>query len=106
MEDLDGSRGDPHVDLGADQRMRGRIKKVMNLDVIVEIDPRAPPFRELPIVGGQGDEDVALDGLEQITSARPRLRIGRSFMRCMTRVIAALHSASEKNVRWRNRPRM
>ena len=24
MEDLDGSRGDPHVDLGADQRMRGR----------------------------------------------------------------------------------
>ena len=61
MEDLDGSRGDPHVDLGADQRVRDRIEKVMDLDVIVEIDPRAPPFRELPIVGGQGDEGVALD---------------------------------------------
>ena len=44
--------------------MRDRIEKVMDLDVIVEIDPPAPPFRELPIVGGQGDEDVALDGLE------------------------------------------
>ena len=42
----------------------------MRLDVIVEVDPRAPPFREVPIVGGQGDEDVALDGLEQITSAQ------------------------------------
>ena len=37
---------------------------------------------------------------------RPRLRMGRSFMRCMTRAIAALHSASEKNVSARSRPRM
>jgi len=69
MEDLDGSRRDPHVDLGADQRVRDRIKKVMDLDVIVEINPRAPPFRELPIVGGQGGEGVVLDGLEQLASA-------------------------------------
>ena len=70
MEDLDGARGDPHVDLGADERVRNRIEKVMDLDVIVEIDPRAPPFRELPIVGGQGDEGVALDCLEQLASAQ------------------------------------
>ena len=70
MEDLDGSRRDPHVDLGADQRVRGRVQKVMDLDVIVEIDPRAPPFRELPIISGQGDEGVALDCLEQLTSAQ------------------------------------
>ena len=70
MEDLDRSRGDPHVDLGADERVRDRIQKVMDLDVIVEIDPRAPPFRELPIVGGQGDEGVALDRLEQLASAQ------------------------------------
>src|SRR5271167_696969 len=38
MEDLDGSRGDPHVDLGADQRVRDRIEKVMDLDVVVEVD--------------------------------------------------------------------
>jgi hypothetical protein len=48
MEDLDHARGDPHVDLGADQRVRDRIEKIMDFDVIVEIDPRAPPFRELP----------------------------------------------------------
>ena len=53
--------GDPHLDLGADERVRDRIQKVMDLDVVVEIDPRAPPFCELPIVGGQGDEGVALD---------------------------------------------
>src|SRR5271166_6194183 len=41
MEDLDHARSDPHVDLGADERVRDRIKKVMDLDVIVEIDPRA-----------------------------------------------------------------
>ena len=64
MEDLDRARGDPHIDLGADQRVRDRIEKVMDLDVIVEIDPGAPPFRELPIVGRQGDEGVALDCLE------------------------------------------
>ena len=27
MEDLDGSRGDPHVDLGADERVRNRIRE-------------------------------------------------------------------------------
>ena len=69
MEDLDHARGDPHVDLGADERVRDRIQEVMDLDVIVEIDARAPPFRELPILGGQGDEGVALDLLEQLAAA-------------------------------------
>ncbi len=73
MEDLDRARGGPHVDLGADERVRDRIEEVMDLDVIVEIDPRAPPFRELPIVGGQGDEGVALDLLEQLPSAQAEI---------------------------------
>src|ERR1700735_1018894 len=106
MEDLDGSRRDPHVDLGADQRVRDRMEKVMDFDVIVEIDTRGPPFRELPIVGGQGDEASRSIFSNSSRRLRPRLRMGRSFMRCMTRAMAALHSASEKNVRWRSRPRM
>src|SRR5208282_5101474 len=61
MEDLDRSRGDPHVDLGADQRVRNRIEKVMGLDVVVQVDPRPPPFRELPVISGQGGEGVALE---------------------------------------------
>jgi hypothetical protein len=66
MEDLDRARGDPHVDLGADERVGNRIQEVMDLDVIIEIDPGAPPFRELPIVGGQGVESAAFDLLEQL----------------------------------------
>ena len=106
MEDLNRACGDSHVDLGADQRVGDRIEKVMDLDVIVEIDPRTPPFRELPIVGGQGDEGVALDLSNSSRRLRPRLRMGRSFMRRMTRAMAALHSASEKKVSPRSRPRM
>ncbi len=41
MEDIDHARGDPQVDLGADQCVRDRIRKVMYLDVIVGADPRA-----------------------------------------------------------------
>ena len=90
MEDLDGSRRDPHVDLGADQRVRDRIEKVMDLDVIVEVDPRAPPFRELPIVGGQGGEGVALNGLEQLASAQAEVAHGT--------LVHALHDVSNRRV--------
>ncbi len=76
MEDLDRARGDSHVDLGADERVGDRIEKVMDLDVIVEIDPRAPPFREFPIVGGQGDEGVKLDCLKQLASAQAEVAHG------------------------------
>ena len=90
MEDLDRARGDPHVDLGADQRVRDRIKKVMDLDVIVEVDPRAPPLRELPIVGGQGGEGVALDGLEQLASAQAEVAHGT--------LVHALHDERDRRV--------
>src|ERR1700723_3351335 len=53
MEHLDRVPGDANLDLGADQRVWNRVEKVMDLDVIIEIDPRAPPFRELPILGRQ-----------------------------------------------------
>ncbi len=90
MEYLDGARGDPHVDLGADERVRDRIEKVMDLDVIVEIDPRAPPFRELPIVGGQGDESVALDLLEQLAPAQAEVAHGT--------LVHALHDERDRLV--------
>ena len=51
MEHLDRVRGDANPDLGADQRVWNRVAEVMDLDVVIEIDPRAPPFRELPILG-------------------------------------------------------
>ena len=48
----------------------------MDLDVIVEIDLRAPPFRELPVLGGQANEGGAFDRLEQLGRLTPRLRMG------------------------------
>jgi hypothetical protein len=70
MKDLDRARGDPRLDLGADQGARNRIEEAMDFNVIVEVDARAPPFRELRVVG-QGDEGVALDLLEQFAPAQP-----------------------------------
>ena len=90
MEDLDRARGDPHLNLGADERVWNRIEKVMDLDVIVEIDPRAPPFRELPIVGGQGDEGVALDLLEQLATAQAEVAHGT--------LVHALHDERDRLV--------
>ena len=53
MEHLDGARRDANLDLGANERVRNRVEEVMDLDVIIEVDSRAPPFRELPILGRQ-----------------------------------------------------
>ena len=64
MEDFDGPRGDAHIDFLANERVRNRVQELMDLDVIIEVDPRASPFRELPVLGGQVVEDAALDLLE------------------------------------------
>jgi hypothetical protein len=76
MEYLDSTGGDPHIDLGADERVRNRIQEVMDLNVIVEVDARAPPFRELPIVGRQPVEGVALDLLKQLPAANAEFAHG------------------------------
>ncbi len=54
---------------GANEGVRNRVEEVLDLDVIVDVDPRAAPFRELPVLGWQRVEDVPLDLLEQITAA-------------------------------------
>src|ERR1700722_20868824 len=41
MEDLDDALGDANLDLGANEGVRNRVEEVTDLDVIVEIDPRA-----------------------------------------------------------------
>src|SRR5271170_6101181 len=76
MEHLDDLRGDANLDLGANQRMRNRIQEVVDLVVIIEIDPRAPPFRALPIFGRQRGEDGAFDLLEQLAPAQTEMAHG------------------------------
>ena len=76
MEHLDRVRGDANLDLGADQRVWNRVAEVMDLDVVIEIDPRAPPFRELPILCRQAVERGTLDLLEQFAPAQAEMAHG------------------------------
>jgi hypothetical protein len=71
-KDLDGARRDAHLDLGANERVWNRIEEVVDLDVIVEVDPRAPPFRELPVLRRQRSQGVTFDLLEQLASAEAK----------------------------------
>src|SRR5271170_4702967 len=76
MEHLDRARGDAKLDLGANQGVRNRVEEVMDLDVIIEVDSRAPPFRELPILCRQAVERGALDLLEQFAPAQAEMAHG------------------------------
>ena len=69
MEHLDDALGDADLDLGANEGVRDRVQKVVDLDVIIEIDARSPPFRELPILRWQAIEGGAFDLLEQLAPA-------------------------------------
>ena len=71
MEYLDGARGDAHIDLGADQRVRHRVVEALDIDVIVEPDPSQTPFGELVIDCRQAPQRRPLDGLEQVLPAHP-----------------------------------
>src|SRR6516164_4510091 len=44
VEDLDRRRGDPRLDLLADQLVRHAVEMLGNLDVVVEVDPAALPL--------------------------------------------------------------
>src|SRR6202050_5363442 len=48
----------------------------MDFDVIIQVDSRAPPFRELPILGWQAVERGALDLLEQLAPAQTEMAHG------------------------------
>src|SRR5271163_2138935 len=76
MEDLDGACGDANLDLGANKRMRDRVEEVMDFDVIIQVDSRAPPFRELPVLGRQAVEDGAFYLLEQLSPAQTEMAHG------------------------------
>ena len=101
VEHLDHSRGDPHIDLGASERVPNRVEEVMDLDVIIEGHPRAPPFRELPILSRQRVECGALDLLEQLAPAQAEMSHGTLVEALHHSAMAWLHSASEKKVDWR-----
>ena len=50
--------GDANLDLGADERVRNRVEEVMDLDVIIEVDPWAQRIPRLPVLGGQRGQGI------------------------------------------------
>jgi hypothetical protein len=73
MEHLDGARGDAHIDFGANERVRHRVEKVRNLDMVVETDAGEAPFRVFIMLRRQSPQRRPLDALEQIPPARSQM---------------------------------
>jgi hypothetical protein len=69
VEYLDGARRDAGVDLLADQRVRHRIEKTLDLDMVVDADAGEAPFGILVILLWQRLHGRPLDRLEQLASA-------------------------------------
>jgi len=90
MEDFDRARGDANIDFRPNKGVGNRVEEVMDLDMIVEVDPRAPPFRELPILSRQCVEDVPLDLLEQLEPAQAEMAHGT--------LVHALHHKRDRRV--------
>jgi hypothetical protein len=66
MEQLDCSSRDAHIDLSANERVRHRVIKAIDLDVIIEADARETPFSKFPVGVRQGLERRALN-MDSIT---------------------------------------
>ncbi len=81
------------LDHDANQCVRNRIEVVLNLDVMIEVNPRAPPFRLKPFGAARSIFS------NKYRRFRRRQRMVRSFMRCMRNAMALVHSASEKSLR-------
>lgn len=64
VENLDGARGEAHLDLGADEAMRDAVTMRLDLDVIVDADPADPPLGEHVRALRQGLECRPVDLLQ------------------------------------------
>jgi hypothetical protein len=65
-EYFDRHRGQPRVDLGANEAMGDAIVMSGDLDVIVDTDAARPPFGELVRFGRKGFQRRAIDLFEQL----------------------------------------
>ena len=71
VEHLHRARGQPCLDLLADQRVRDRVEEAGGLDVIVDTDPGERPFGILVLGSWQRPHAGRSNGLEQFAPADP-----------------------------------
>ena len=69
QEDLDGSGGDPCLDFVADQAVRNAVVVLGDLDVVVEIDATALPFRVLVGLLRQRHQGLTIELVEELAAA-------------------------------------
>ena len=73
VEDLDGVRTDPNVDLAAGQRVRDTVEGVPDLDVVVDVDAGPAPLGVLVAPGGERLQRRTVQILEPAAPAAPGL---------------------------------
>ena len=83
VEDLDGVGREPHVDLAAAQRVGDAVERVLDLDVVVDVDPGLAPLGVLVALGRERPERGAVQILEPAAAAaldlleRPLVQLGQ-----------------------------
>ncbi len=71
MEDLDGHRRQPDLDVGVDQGMRHGVAVAVDLDVVVDVHPGLPPFGVDVPVGRERLEGRTVKALEEHPAGLP-----------------------------------
>jgi hypothetical protein len=95
MEHLDGTRGNAHIDLGANERVRHRVVEAFDLDMVIEPDAGETPFRIFVILRRQSPQRRPLDALEQIPPAHPEATHDMA--------IHAIEAARDRRIAFRER---
>ena len=104
---IHGGGGQAYVELAPDQGVRHGVVVALDLDVVVDVDPRLLPLGEHIVIGRKGSKRRGGRGCSNSERRDPgSLRKGRALSRSSSFAIAALSSTREKNVRWRSAARI
>ncbi len=102
VEQLDGLVGDARLDYLAHQPIGHRVEVAVDLDVVVEPRPAAPPLRVGIGLGGRASRAPRSIASNKARREVPRWRMGRWFRSATSSRIAPFNSAREKNRRCRS----
>jgi hypothetical protein len=71
VKQLDGGRGHPRLDLLVDERVRRRVVVVVDLGVVVDVEPRRFPLGVDEWLGRERLQRGPVEPLEEFPPARP-----------------------------------
>ena len=80
QQNLDGSGGQPHINLRPHEAVRHRVIMRTGLDMIVDPDTADPPFAIFVGLGRQGFERWTINLLQQLPTCLPKPPQGALFI--------------------------